>query len=70
VAAKAGIPSILFASVTGFAQRLQIADVVAAPLGNRDDVIDLKLNLWGRLSATATTEAVSLENILPHGCWN
>jgi len=70
VTAKAGIPSILFASVTGFAQRLQIADVVAAPLGNGDDVIDLKLNLWRRFSATAAAKAISLEDILPHRCWD
>jgi len=70
MAAKAGIPPVLFALITDFAQGLQVADVVAAALGKGDDVINLKLHLWGRLSATATTEAVSLENILPHGCWN
>ncbi len=70
MAAKAGIPPVLFALITEFAQRLQVADVVAAALGKGNDVIDLKLHLWRRLGATATAEAIPLEDILPHRWWD
>jgi hypothetical protein len=33
MAAKVGIPPVLFALITEFTQRLQVADVVAAALG-------------------------------------
>jgi hypothetical protein len=29
-------------------------------------VIDLKLHLWRRFAATATAEAIPLEDVLPH----
>jgi hypothetical protein len=66
MAAKAGIPPVLFALITEFTQRLQVADVVAAALGKGNDVINLELHLWRRLAATATAEAIPLEDVLPH----
>jgi hypothetical protein len=70
MAAKAGIPPVLFALITDFAQGLQVADVVAAALGKGDDVINLKLHLGGRFATTAAAEAIPLEDILPHRWWD
>jgi hypothetical protein len=59
MAPETRIQTISLAPITGFAQRLQVANVIAAAPNNRDNVIDLKLNLRSGLSTTQTAEPIS-----------
>jgi hypothetical protein len=61
---------MLFLSIAGTAKSLQIADIVTTTLGERDDVVDLKIDYGIGFATALTLKFIAIEHVGSDNCGN
>ncbi|WP_431628767.1 hypothetical protein [Alkalinema pantanalense] len=66
VGIEAGVEAIAFLGVAGTAEGLEVAEVVAATVGEGDDVIDFEFGVWASFATAFALVVVAIEDVLAH----